>query len=160
MALIEFKDYPDTSTPLNAKNLNYNFNELLNLIFPVGKVTIFFDSEDHSNYLGFQWERTFVGRMPVGYNPNDDDFNSVGKTGGSKTHTQTAEEVANHTHQIWASDENSGTSFGLPQSEMIWDGIMNTWANSQFYINRENWETAPMNILNPYEVAAYWKRVS
>lgn len=28
MALIEFKDYPDTSTPLNAENLNNNFNEL------------------------------------------------------------------------------------------------------------------------------------
>jgi hypothetical protein len=28
MALIEFKDYPNTSTPLNAENLNNNFNEL------------------------------------------------------------------------------------------------------------------------------------
>lgn len=27
MALIEFKDLPDTSTPLNASNLNNNFNE-------------------------------------------------------------------------------------------------------------------------------------
>lgn len=26
MALIEFKDYPNTSTPLNAENLNNNFN--------------------------------------------------------------------------------------------------------------------------------------
>ena len=28
MGLIEFKDLPDTSTPLNAENLNNNFNEL------------------------------------------------------------------------------------------------------------------------------------
>lgn len=28
MALIEFKDLPNTSTPLNAENLNNNFNEL------------------------------------------------------------------------------------------------------------------------------------
>lgn len=28
MALIEFKDYPNTSTPLNAENLNNNFNEV------------------------------------------------------------------------------------------------------------------------------------
>lgn len=27
MALIEFKDLPDTTTPLNASNLNNNFNE-------------------------------------------------------------------------------------------------------------------------------------
>lgn len=28
MALLEFKDYPNTTTPLNAANLNNNFNEL------------------------------------------------------------------------------------------------------------------------------------
>lgn len=30
MALIEFKNLPDTSTPINAENLNNNFNELKN----------------------------------------------------------------------------------------------------------------------------------
>ena len=30
MALIEFKNLPDTSTPLSAENLNNNFNELNN----------------------------------------------------------------------------------------------------------------------------------
>lgn len=30
MALIEFKNLPDTSTPLSAENLNHNFNELSN----------------------------------------------------------------------------------------------------------------------------------
>lgn len=28
MALIEFKDYPSTDAPINAENLNNNFNEL------------------------------------------------------------------------------------------------------------------------------------
>lgn len=28
MALIEFKNLPDTNTPINAENLNHNFNEL------------------------------------------------------------------------------------------------------------------------------------
>ena len=32
MALIEFKDYPDTTTPTDAENLNNNFNELNNKI--------------------------------------------------------------------------------------------------------------------------------
>ena len=30
MALIEFKNLPDTTTPITAENLNYNFNELNN----------------------------------------------------------------------------------------------------------------------------------
>lgn len=32
MALIEFKDLPDTSTPLTADNLNNNFNECYNIV--------------------------------------------------------------------------------------------------------------------------------
>ena len=31
MALIEFKNYPDTSTPINAENLNNNFNEVISI---------------------------------------------------------------------------------------------------------------------------------
>lgn len=32
MALVDWKDLPDTSTPLNAENLNNNSNEVINLI--------------------------------------------------------------------------------------------------------------------------------
>lgn len=32
MSLIEFQDYPSTGTPLNAENLNHNFNEITALI--------------------------------------------------------------------------------------------------------------------------------
>lgn len=32
ICLIEFKNKPDTSTPINADNLNFNFNELNTLI--------------------------------------------------------------------------------------------------------------------------------
>ena len=32
MALIEFKDLPDTSTPINADNLNNNFEECYNIV--------------------------------------------------------------------------------------------------------------------------------
>ena len=31
MSLIKFQDYPSTETPLNAENLNHNFNELINI---------------------------------------------------------------------------------------------------------------------------------
>ena len=31
MALLDFKNYPDTSTPINAENLNNNFNEVISI---------------------------------------------------------------------------------------------------------------------------------
>lgn len=151
-----FKDYPDNSTPLSAEFLN----AMLDLMYPIGKVEVFFDNLDHSDYLGFTWERTCVGRMPVGYNANDSDFNLIGKTGGSKTHTQTVDELAHHTHQLWVEDGSSTNAYGLPQTAMNWNKQLNNWANAQFGVNRSNvTQATPMNIMNPYQVFAFWKRV-
>lgn len=59
MALKIFKNKGESGAiPLSAENLNYNFQEVLNLVCPVGKVEIFYDNDDHSNYLGFTWKRT------------------------------------------------------------------------------------------------------
>ena len=98
----------------------------------------------------------YEGRVPVGIDPDDTDFNTIGKTGGSKTHTQTTDEVAPHTHQLWVED-NSGSSFGINQNGgMYWDKAKNNWANGQFGVNRTNVNTAqPMNIMNPYQTVNY-----
>lgn len=81
-----------------AYSCNY-INTLLNSIFPVGKVEVFYDNLDHSNYLGFTWQRTSIGRVPVGIDSNDSDFSVIGKKAGAKTinlsHSHT---VNNHTH--------------------------------------------------------------
>jgi hypothetical protein len=52
MSLIEFKDLPDTSTPINAENLNNNFNELN----PIGSVIITSTNTNPSDRLGGTWE--------------------------------------------------------------------------------------------------------
>ena len=38
------------------------------------------------------------GRVPVGFNSSETDFNALGKTGGSTTHTLTVNEMPSHTH--------------------------------------------------------------
>ena len=40
------------------------------------------------------------GKIPVGYDANDTDFNTVGKTGGEKTHTLTVNEIPSHSHTV------------------------------------------------------------
>ena len=40
------------------------------------------------------------GRFPIGKNGSDSDFNMLGETGGSKTHTLTQSEIASHSHSI------------------------------------------------------------
>ena len=152
MALKEFKDYPNTETPIDAKNLNFNFKEVFNLIFPIGKVEVFFDNEDHSNYMGFTWERTAVGKVLVGYDPSDTDFNAIGKTGGEKEHTLTIDEMPSHNHNAYL----SGGSLASAPGRLLFE----TASGQEFYNSiKSTGGGQPHNNLQPYEVMAFWKRV-
>lgn len=52
MALVVFKNLPDTSTPINAENLNNNFN----LMHPIGSIHITSENINPSVELGGTWE--------------------------------------------------------------------------------------------------------
>ena len=153
MALKVFKNKGEEGAmPLNAENLNYNFQEVLNMLCPVGKVEIFFDNNDHSNYLGFKWERTSIGKVPVGINSNDSDFNTIGKTGGEKTHQLTIAEIPSHNHE-----QNGSRSSGSS-----WCGTFSpnlTTGNPSVYTFNTGGDQ-PHNNLQPYEVMAFWKRIA
>jgi microcystin-dependent protein len=47
---------------------------------------------------GTTWVRFGAGRVPVGYNSGDTDFNTAEETGGAKTHTLTIGEMPAHDH--------------------------------------------------------------
>lgn len=134
--------------PLNAENLNYNFNEVLNLIYPVGAIIIKDSDTDYSNYLGFSWQKVFAGKTLVGLDASDSDFNLIGKTGGEKTHTLTIDEMPSHSHKLaW---QYSGTS-GTTSAVLAYDG-------NEYAVSSRGGDQAHNN-LQPYEVVAFWKRV-
>jgi hypothetical protein len=148
MALIPFEDLPSTNTPLNATNLNYNFNEVLNLICPVGKVEVFFDNNDHSNYLGFTWQRTCVGRTPVGIDTTQTEFDTIGETGGYKDYT------IGESNLPWSVPiRKNASGDGFSQMEYGLEG----W---QWYSNNNFSYGQPIPILQPYQVVAFWKRTA
>lgn len=165
MALIEFENYPSTDSPINAANLNNNFNELntlisniYNQIFPIGRGFIDFTNTDYSNYLGFTWERELIGRVPVGIDSDDTDFNTIGKTGGEKTHTLIRGELPVQAYELYQSDGQSTT-----QSQSV-DALNNIsiWTNNYRSIvnNLNNNGGQSHNNLQPYEVVAFWKRIA
>ena len=51
---------------MNLKLLTEFKELLLNELYPIGKTEIFYDNADHSNYLGFKWERTALDRFIKG----------------------------------------------------------------------------------------------
>ena len=156
MALIEFKNKPNTTTPINATNLNYNFNEILNLVFPIGRGFIDFTDTDFSNYLGFTWERELVGLTPVGLDTSQTEFNSIGKTGGEKTHTLTIDEMPRHNHAQsldGRADEPTGAAYQ-------WINSSNRYLYSGDDLALYSGGNQPHNNLQPYQVVAYWKRIA
>lgn len=48
-----------------------------------------------------------AGRVAVGYNASDTDFNAIGKTGGAKTHVLTAAQMPSHNHGMDSAGSHS-----------------------------------------------------
>lgn len=124
--------------PLRRDYLNYQFDQyhnmfadlqaqidslaisagsaLLEQIFHVGAVYISASSQSPASRFGFgTWER-IKGKMIVGVDENDSDYNAAGKTGGSKTHSHSnnlsINSAGSHTHTVprdgWGADQNGG----------------------------------------------------
>lgn len=163
----DWKDYPDTSTPINAERLNHmedGIADLYNAIFPVGQIVIKGDDADYSNWLGFTWERTAVGKVLVGYDSSDTDFNAIGNTGGEKTHKLVKEELPNYALKGLKWNDASAIIFdniyaGNGYKLQYTHGAGNTGQIDGFTM-RSGGGDQPHNNMQPYQVVAYWKRVS
>ena len=155
MRTLKLKDnnYWDTSSIMHNKTI---LKELLNSIFPIGKVEIFYDALDHSNYFGFTWERCSLERSPIGYNPNSSDTNykTIGKQFGEKNHTLTLAELPQNIYLPYGQSGTTGksaisNSVLFTNSDYQGQAILTCGGNG-----------TPHNTIHPVEVMAFWKRVS
>ena len=69
-------------------------------VYPVGSIYInATNSTNPASLLGFgTWAAFGAGRVMVGLNSSDSDFDTAEETGGSKTHTLSTSELPSHTH--------------------------------------------------------------
>lgn len=89
----------------NKKEISETRNDLLamldSLIPSVGDIEINISGiNPGTKYVGTRWEIWGSGRVPVGINASDTDFNIPEKTGGAKTHTLTTAQLPAHAHQV------------------------------------------------------------
>lgn len=160
MALVEFKNLPDTSTPLNAANLNNNFKYLLDMIYPVGSIYLSVNSTNPSTLFGGTWVRWGNGRVPVGVDTGQTEFNTVEKQGGEKAHTLTTSELPSHRHAGHTASD-TGMVSGYPYTT-DWNGSTirsNNLGQSTFYTDYTG-DNQSHNILQPYITCYMWKRTA
>lgn len=84
--------------------------------WPVGSVFISVVPTSPTTLLGGgTWVAFGTGRMLVGVNPADADWNTVEETGGSKTHTLTKSMVPTHVHDI--GHDHANTTFSVEYTD-------------------------------------------
>ena len=93
------EDVEEVKTDVEDIVLNMK-KEILEAVFPIGSTYITQTNVNPSTILGIgTWER-LKGKVLVGLDENDTNFNTIGKTGGESTHTLTSDEMPKHYHRI------------------------------------------------------------
>lgn len=146
-------------------NVGSEIPVIKNMICPIGKVEVFFDNDDHSDYLGFTWERFGEGKVLVGIDSSDIDFNTIGKTIGEKTHTLTVDEMPSHSHGQYAENNGVRKPYTLAEgggaiTNGVYLGISTTSYTGSLLLTDATGGGQAHNNIQPSIVVAFWKRVS
>lgn len=128
-------------------------NSLL-MPFEIGDLFFTTNNTNPSNRFGGTWELYAKGRTVVGIDPDDTDFNAIGKTGGSKdlqAHEHNVRGVESNTYEAVFVSNNatnamtgSGSGYGLKVS----------------YAKAISTGTGNSGNLQPYKVFAIWVRTA
>jgi len=138
---------------------------LTNLVYPIGSifttVTNYANSAAVVNAIGgTTWTVFGAGRVLVGLNSSDTDFDTVEETGGAKTHTLGVTEIPPHKHTVQIESASSNVDGGggtgvRPPLEARDTDEGNVGENSDGTGN-----ASPHNNLQPYVVVYMWKRTA
>lgn len=101
--------------------------------------------------MGEVWQLDSVGKITISQDLDDEDFSVLGSTGGSKTHTQTLEELARHNHISYPGG-------AITNSKQELGAVVAALSNSGE--TSYTGESKPMDIMNPYIVVKRWHRTA
>lgn len=124
------------------------------------------DTDPNQIYTHQTWERFAKGRTLVGVNENDTGFETVGQTGGEKTHKLTTAEMPAHGNHTYTSLAYAGAkTYYLGTKGMSTYGSAGRgWievSGGEFYpAGQSLGGSSAHNNLQPYETVYYWKRTA
>ncbi|HFI0687005.1 TPA: DUF859 family phage minor structural protein [Streptococcus suis] len=106
----QFKKSVDIAGNVYASDMFIAGQALRDIFYPIGSIFQSIDETDPSTFIGGTWERFGNGRVLVGVDEEDSDFNTPNKTGGEKSHTLTIAEIPSHTHGQNVTANNTGSA--------------------------------------------------
>jgi hypothetical protein len=166
-------DWADFKRPLETKNIPLDLNERLARIEK--KLTIFQEGGAVFPWFkpiadipaGFREVTDIRGRMIIGYDPTQTEFNVIGKKDGSKSKTFTAANIPAHDHLMFADETVDSGQVISGSNTAVKEGFNAGGDGNQNYRIRGTSNPAtvaktsktgsaePFSILNPYAIAAY-----
>lgn len=140
-------------------------------LFPIGSIYMSVNNINPSAYFGGTWEAWGSGRVPVGVDDSQSEFNTSEKTGGHKntqkhSHTGTTSKADKHTHNMGAVRQYIDGSGAHPWITDGTYGYANEGANVSYDGDHEhtlkidNYGTGNSGNLQPYITCYMWKRVA
>lgn len=144
---IKLLEYADSQIKINV-----------DLAHPVGSLYFSTDPTNPSQIFGGTWVIWGSGRVPVGVDTTQTEFNTVEKTGGEKTHKLTVQELASHPHGF----QGGSALFTQPNQGIKGLGPGSYWVEGVGAIpNTSNaGGDQPHNNLQPYITCYIWKRTA
>lgn len=136
----------------NWQVLSHLLNDIMKRVYPVGSIYTSVTPTNPATLFGFgTWESFGAGRVLVGLDAAQTEFDTVGETGGEKTHTLTENEMPSHLHSTPFLYRNGigyvvANAWGVDAS-----GSTNTGSTGG---------GAAHNNLQPYVVVYFFRRVS
>lgn len=125
--------------------------------YKVGDIYCTIDSANPATRLGYgTWQAYGAGRVLVGHDPNDPDFDTIGATGGEKAHALTADENGPHIHP---NTNGSGTLVGIGTGTPA-PTPPGSGGSLKYVALAESGAGDPHNNLQPYAVVHLWLRTA
>lgn len=126
---------------------------LLNIIYPIGTIYTSVVSTNPASLFGIgTWEAFGSGRVLVGVDTDQPEFNTVEETGGAKTHTLTEAEIPAHTHGYLEPN--------APSTVALLGVTVQAVANRTETATDSTGGGGAHNNLQPYITVYYFKRIS
>lgn len=160
---------------IDGTNVYINNKSFLDRTYPVGSIYMSTNATNPTDLFGGTWVAWGAGRVPVGFNGGDGNFNSSEKTGGSKTiNIEHNHGLSNARAAVGRADSSlstmSYTSGGNPHNVYfdrefsyyggISGGHKHATDTSLIYGNTNNGGSTSAPVLQPYIVCYMWKRTA